>query len=137
MSKIDKIKVTTGKDSDGEYINKEYTREEYIEKFVFKRIDPYHSIAHLSEENTEGWLHNWQTDEDLGWKEIGRSKAVGHESFPEWQNGIETIAYIDDNYTYILNQIYCGDGHIAPMHMGIIIRLDKKVTTIGWGQCEQ
>ena len=137
MSKIDKIKVTTGKDSDGEYINKEYTREEYIEKFVFKRIDPYHSIAHLSEDNTEGWLHNWQTDEDLGWKEIGRSKAVGHESFPEWQNGIETIAYIDDNYTYILNQIYCGDGHIAPMHMGIIIRLDKKVTTIGWGQCEQ
>ena len=128
MEKKETIRVTDGeKDASGEYIYKEYTQDEYIEQLVFKRIDPYHSIAGLSEENYEGQLHNWQT-EDLGWKEIGRSEAVGHESFPEWQNGIETIVYIDDNYTYILNQIYCGDGHIAPMHVGIIVRLDKEVS---------
>ena len=129
MEKKETIRrVTHGElDASGEYIYKEYTQDEYIEQLVFKRIDPYHSIAGFSEEHGEDHLSGWDLKE-LGWKEIGRSDPISDESFPAHQDLVETIVYIDDNYTYILNQIWCNDFHVAPSHIGMVVRLDKEVS---------
>ena len=125
--KNDTVKVT--ETIEGKEVTTQYTQEEYkayaIEN-IFKRIDEYHSIAYLSEEINEGSLAGFPI-EGLGWVEIARSKPVYDKSFPAWQDSIQTISYIDDNYTYVMNQVYCGDGHVSPMHMGSILRLDKFV----------
>ena len=125
--KNDTVKVT--ETIEGKEVTTQYTQEEYkayaIEN-IFKRIDEYHSIAYLSEEINEGSLAGFPI-EGLGWVEIARSKPVYDESFPAWQDGLKTITYIDDNYTYVMNQVYCADGHVSPMHMGSILRLDKFV----------
>ena len=125
--KNDTVKVT--ETIEGKEVTTQYTQEEYkayaIEN-IFKRIDEYHSIAYLSEEVNEGSLAGFPI-EGLGWVEIARSKPVYDKSFPAWQDGLKTITYIDDNYTYVMNQVYCADGHVSPMHMGSILRLDKFV----------
>ena len=125
--KNDTVKVT--ETIEGKEVTTQYTQEEYkayaIEN-IFKRIDEYHSIAYLSEEINEGSLAGFPI-EGLGWVEIARSKPVYDKSFPAWQDGLKTITYIDDNYTYVMNQVYCADGHVSPMHMGSILRLDKFV----------
>ena len=125
--KNDTVKVT--ETIEGKEVTTQYTQEEYkayaIEN-IFKRIDEYHSIAYLSEEVHEGSLAGFPIEE-LGWKEIARSEPLYDESFPAWQDSIQTITYTDDNYTYVMNQVYCADGHVSPMHMGSILRLDKFV----------
>ena len=94
---------------------------ENIYETQFKRIDPYHSVAYLGEEFHEDSPF-WE-DKDL----LDKSPMVKDGTFPHWQDGLETLTYIDDNYTYILNQLFCGDSHIAPTHLGVVIRLDKVV----------
>ena len=125
--KNDTVKVT--ETIEGKEVTTQYTQEEYkayaIEN-IFKRIDEYHSMTYLSEEVTEDGLAGFPIEE-LGWKEIARSEPLYDESFPAWQDSIQTITYTDDNYTYVMNQVYCADGHVSPMHMGSILRLDKFV----------
>ena len=125
--KNDTVKVT--ETIEGKEVTTQYTQEEYkayaIEN-IFKRIDEYHSMTYLSEEVNEDGLAGFPIEE-LGWKEIARSEPVYDESFPAWQDSIQTITYTDDNYTYVMNQVYCADGHVSPMHMGSILRLDKFV----------
>ena len=94
---------------------------ETIEERLFKRIDKYHSVAYLGEELHPG--SPFWDDKDL----LDTSPMVKDGTFPHWQDGLETLTYIDDNYTYILNQLFCGDSHIAPTHLGVVIRLDKVV----------
>ena len=125
--KNDTVKVT--ETIEGKEVTTQYTQEEYkayaIEN-IFKRIDEYHSMTYLSEEVNEDGLAGFPIEE-LGWKEIARSEPLYDESFPAWQDAIQTITYTDDNYTYVMNQVYCADGHVSPMHMGSILRLDKFV----------
>ena len=125
--KNDTVKVT--ETIEGKEVTTQYTQEEYkayaIEN-IFKRIDEYHSMTYLSEEVNEDGLAGVPIEE-LGWKEIARSEPLYDESFPAWQDSIQTITYTDDNYTYVMNQVYCADGHVSPMHMGSILRLDKFV----------
>ena len=125
--KNDTVKVT--ETIEGKEVTTQYTQEEYkayaIEN-IFERIDEYHSMTYLSEEVREGSLAGFPI-EGLGWKEIARSEPVYDESFPAWQDSIQTITYTDDNYTYVMNQVYCADGHVSPRHMGSILRLDKFV----------
>ena len=94
---------------------------ETIEERLFKRIDKYHSVAYLGEELHPG--SPFWDDKDL----LDTSPMVKDGTFPHWQDGLETLTYIDDNYTYILNQVFCGDSHTAPTHLGVVIRLDKVV----------
>ena len=125
--KNDEVRVT--ETIEGKEVTTQYTQEEYkayaIEN-IFKRIDEYHSMTYLSEEVNEDGLAGFPIEE-LGWKEIARSEPLYDESFPAWQDSIQTITYTDDNYTYVMNQVYCADGHVSPMHMGSILRLDKFV----------
>ena len=92
----------------------------HIEK-LFTRIDEYHSIAYLREElypDSQFW------DDKT---ELVISPLVRHDTFPAHQEGVYTAVFIDDKYTYIVTNVLCGDGHIAPPHMTSVLRLDKVV----------
>ena len=92
--------------------------KEFYEK-MFIRIDQYHSIAYLGEE-----LH----PDSPFWEDkicINESPMVKEETFPHWQDALQTSTYIDDDYTYVANYSICFDGHVAPMHMCSVLRLDK------------
>jgi|TARA_R100001163_G_scaffold16074_1_gene14485 hypothetical protein len=91
---------------------------------MFHRIDEYHSIAYLSEELSPDSAF-WE-DKTIVHNE-GEVLMVKHESFPHWQDGITTLVYVDDEYTYIANYVICYDGHVAPPHLGSVLRLDKEV----------
>ena len=95
--------------------------DKHIYEEQFKRIDPYHSVAYLGKEFYED--SPFWNDKEL----LDRSSMVKDGTFPHWQNGVETLFYLDDNYTYILNQVFCGDYHSTPMHVGLVVRLDKVV----------
>ena len=84
---------------------------QYYEK-LFDRIDKYHSVTGLSEE--------------LDPNEVG-PYMIKHKSLPYWQDGITTLVYMDDDYTYVANYVVCYDGHAAPPQMCSVLRLDKKV----------
>ena len=94
---------------------------ETTEERLFKRIDKYHSVAYLGEELHPG--SPFWDDKDL----LDTSPMVKDGAFPNWQDGLQTSTYIDDEYTYVTNYVICLDGHVAPMHMSTVIRLDKVV----------
>mgnify|MGYP003125453770 FL=1 len=88
---------------------------------LFTRIDEYHSIAYLCEElypDSKFW------DDKT---ELVISPLVRHDTFPAHQDGVYTAVFIDDKYTYIVTNVLCGDGHVAPRHMTSVLRLDKVV----------
>ena len=92
--------------------------KEFYER-LFKRIDPHHSIAYLTEE-----LH----PDSPFWEDkkcINESPIVKDKSFPYWQDELQTMTYVDDDYTYVANYSICYDGHVAPMHVCSVLRLDK------------
>ena len=94
--------------------------KEYYES-LFKRIDPYHSVAYLTEEfhpSSPFW-----DDKEC----INEPPIVKDKSFPSWQDGLQTVIYADDDYTYVANYSICYDGHISPMHVCLVMRLDKTV----------
>ena len=96
---------------------------QYYEK-LFDRIDKYHSITGLSEEldsNSPFW-----EDKTIVPNEVG-PYMIKHKSLPYWQDGITTLVYMDDDYTYVANYVVCYDGHAAPPQMCSVLRLDKKV----------
>jgi len=86
---------------------------------LFNRIDPYHSVAYLTEE-----LHPdspfWEDKEC-----INKPPIVKDWGFPSWQDALQTVIYADDDYTYVANYSICYDGHEAPMHVCSVLRLDK------------
>jgi len=92
--------------------------KEYYES-LFKRIDPYHSVAYLTEEfhpSSPFW-----DDKEC----INKSLSVKDKSFPVWQDALQTVVFVDDEYTYVVNYSICYDGHISPMHVCLVMRLDK------------
>ena len=84
----------------------------------FNRIDEWHSIIGLSEMT--------KSDIPTNWKKIDESPLVKHDSFPANQDAVSTVTYVDDDYTYIVNQVHCYDNHEGPQLMAFILRLDKK-----------
>jgi hypothetical protein len=127
-------KVTVTENVDGKLVTTRFTQEEYKKysrENLFKRIDPYHSIAYLTEEiggREEGIsISGYDVIEEFGWKELKRGELVIDESFPAWQDAIQTSLYTDDNYTYVVTNIMCHDFHVAPPYVGMILRLDKVV----------
>jgi len=91
---------------------------------MFHRIDEYHSIAYLSEELSPDSAF-WE-DKTIVPNEVG-PYMIKHKSLPYWQDGITTLVYMDDDYTYVANYVVCYDGHAAPPQMCSVLRLDKKV----------
>jgi hypothetical protein len=85
----------------------------------FNRIDEWHSIIGLSE----------VTEYPKTWKLVSDSEKTQHDSFPANQDAVSTLTFIDDKYTYIVNQVHCYDNHEGPQLMAFILRLDKKEAT--------
>ena len=56
---------------------------------------------------------------------INKSPSVKDKSFPVWQDALQTVVFVDDEYTYVVNYSICYDGHISPMHVCLVMRLDK------------
>ena len=89
----------------------------------FNRLDEWHSVIGLSEMTVK--RGDIKSDIPTNWKKIDESPLVKHDSFPANQDAVNTVTYVDDDYTYIVNQVHCYDNHEGPQLMGFILRLDK------------
>tara|TARA_R110002020_G_scaffold48642_1_gene138482 strand:- start:368 stop:694 length:327 start_codon:yes stop_codon:yes gene_type:complete len=85
---------------------------------IFNRIDEWHSITGLSEITTN--------DIPSDWKLIDETPLLKHDSFPANQDAVNMVTWVDDHYTYIMNQVHCFDNHAGPQLMGFVLRLDKE-----------
>ena len=88
---------------------------------IFNRIDEWHSITGLSEITTD--------DIPSDWKLIDETPLLKHDSFSANQDAVNTVTWVDDHYTYIMNQVHCYDNHAGPQLMAFILRLDKEEYT--------
>ncbi len=80
----------------------------------FTRIDQYHSVSYLSEENYS--YHNFKS-----MKIIVSHKAKTDKSFPN--NKVSTTIYVDNDYIYVENSLIKFGG--GP-NKSLVTRYDKK-----------
>ena len=104
----------------------------------FNRIDEWHSIIGLSEiasprmtqgKHSIGATFRRLLNSQGNIRLVDESELVKDDSFPANQSAVSTLTFVDDDYTYIVNQVHCFDNHEGPQLMGFILRLDKEEYT--------